>query len=275
MLLALLCLAMGSAVFSQTLLKRTTYKSDKFDFGAGGTLAVVGAPNGSVTIEGWQRPEIEISAEIELHAPTEAGLAKLAEITGFAVDDTLGKASIISLGSHLSKNGKSKKIKLPKELAGLPFRIDYKIKVPRYCDLEIDGGDGELYVSGVEGTMRINFLKTNARLELVGGSVVGVFGSGKVDVFLPFRNWRGRMADIQVASGDLNVYLPPTISSEIDATVLRTGHIENEFTDLKPKNRKIAFTDRSISAKAGNGGAPLKFTVGDGTLKILHTPKPE
>ena len=57
-------------------------------------------------------------------------------------------------------------------------------------------------------------------------------------------------------------------NAELDAVILRTGNIENTFPDLKPRDRKVAFTDKSIIAKAGVGGAPLKFSVGDGTLKL-------
>src|SRR5215217_1617754 len=171
LLFAAVCCALAVTSLSQTtFLKRTTSKTDKFDFGAGGTVAIVGAPTGSISIEGWQKPEVEITAEIEMQAPTEADLSKLAEITGFALDQSLGRASIISIGSHLGKN-KSGKSKLPKNLVGLPFRIDYTIKVPRYCDLEVDGGKGDLNITAVEGTMRINYLNSEAHLDLLGGNV--------------------------------------------------------------------------------------------------------
>ena len=67
-ILAVLCL--NAAADSQTLLKRTTTKTDKFDFGAGGTVSIVGAPNGSIRVVGTNRNEIEITAEIEIQAPT-------------------------------------------------------------------------------------------------------------------------------------------------------------------------------------------------------------
>jgi hypothetical protein len=50
--------------------------------------------------------------------------------------------------------------------------------------------------------------------------------------------------------------------------VLRTGTIENSLPDLKQRDRKVAFTDKSIIAKAGSGGTEVKFTVGDGTLRL-------
>jgi hypothetical protein len=150
----------------------------------------------------------------------------------------------------------------------LPLRIDYVISVPQYCDLEIDGGKGDLKVRDVQGSMRINFVETNAEIDVIGGATNVTVASGRVNMAFGVKGWRGRSADIQVAKGDLNIKLPTTMSAEIDATILRTGTIENTLPGLKPRNRKVPFTDKSVVAKAGVGGAPLKFTVGDGTLRM-------
>ena len=84
----------------QQLIKRTTYKSDNLEFGAGGTLSIIGAPNGSIEIEGWQKNEIEISAEIEVQAASETDLARLAEVNGFVLDESAMHVRIISVGTH-------------------------------------------------------------------------------------------------------------------------------------------------------------------------------
>jgi len=260
---------MAAFAQSKPLLKRTTYKTDKFDFGAGGTLAVVGAPVGSIRIEGWKNREIEISAEIEVTADNEADLAKLSEITGFSLEEGLGRTAVNSIGTHDKKFIKKLGKKFPKHLIGKPFRIDYVIKVPQYCDLQIDGGRGDLFISGVDGVFRLNYLETNARLDLKGGSVLAIFGKGTVDLSVPSQGWRGRIADVQLATGDMKITLPNGINAELDATILRTGRIENAYTGLIPRVRKAEFTEKSIVAKSGvGGGTSLKFTVGDGTLKI-------
>lgn len=262
----------ASSVFTQTptLVKRTIYKTDKFDFGVGGTLSVAGAPNGSIRVEGWSRNEIEISAEIEINAQTEADLNELAKVTGFMLEESMGRTGIMSVGTHDKAYLKRVSKKFPKTLIGLPFKIDYVIKVPRYCDLQIDGGKGDLYIAGVEGTMKINYLDSNATLNLVGGGVFATFGGGTVAVSVPTRSWRGRFADIQLATGTMNVSLPPSLNADLDATILRTGKIDNTYADLKPKTRKDTFTDKLIAAKSGTGGIPMKFTVGDGTLNIFQ-----
>lgn len=250
------------------MLKRTTTKTDKFEFGAGGTLAVAGAPNGSIHIIGSSSGEIEISAEIEVNAANEADLAKLASVTSFVTEETILRVGIISVGTSNKLGAKSLWKKFPKNLMALPYRIDYVIHVPRFCDLEIDGGKGDLIIEGVEGSMRINYIETNARVDVINGSVLGTFGAGTVQLGLGVGGWRGRAANVQLAKGDMTVRLPSNTSAEIDALILRTGAIENLLTDLKPRDRKVLFTDRSIIAKAGVGGPPLKFTVGDGNLKL-------
>ena len=250
------------------MIKRTITKTDSFEFGAGGTVAVTGAPNGSIRIVGSNKNEIEITAEIELQAASDADIAKLATVTSFGTDEMTGRTGIISYGTYNKLGDKRLWKKFPKNLMNLPMRIDYVIKVPRYCDLEIDGGKGDLSISGVEGSMRINFLETDADITVIRGATNIIVGTGKVNVTLGVKGWRGRSADIQVGKGDLKVKLPSNMSAEIDATILRTGTIENTFPDLKPRNRKVTFTDKSIVAKAAVGGASLKFTVGDGTLKM-------
>ena len=248
--------------------KRTTTKTDRFDFGVGGTVSVTGAPIGSIRIEGWKNREIEITAEIEVQGNSEEDLMKLGAVTTFGLEETLGRANIISLGTHDKKYMKSVGKKFPKQLLAMPTRIDYVIRVPQYTDLLIDGGIGDLTIEGVEGVFRLNFLETHAKLNLVGGSVTGVFGKGSVDVVIPRPNWRGRFADVSLAYGEMRVQLPRGMNGELDATILRTGKIENEFKELSPRVRKAEFTDKSVVAKSGVGGIQLKFTVGDGTLTL-------
>jgi hypothetical protein len=256
------------SISASAQLKRSTIKTDKLDFGAGGTVTIQGTPKGSITVEGWSKNEVEISAEIIVEAATDADLERLSKVTGFQLDESTGRIGIISLGTHDKKYVKTVDKKFPKQLMGNAYRIDYVLKVPRYTDVDIDGGVGDLNVSGIEGALKINYLETNAKLDLVGGGVLAVFGKGDVDISIPTRSWRGRFADVQLAIGTMSLNLPTGLNAEFDATILKSGKIENAFEGLKPRVRKQEFTEKSIAAKAGAGGIPLKFSVGDGTMKI-------
>lgn len=253
--------------------KRTITKTDRFDFGAGGTLSVVGAPNGSIKITGGSSNEIEINATIRLEAPTEADLNVLALVTTFVLQEASGKVSILSSGTHNKLGDKKAWKKFPKTLLGLPFRIDYVIRVPRYCDLDINGGKGDIEISGVEGTFKVASIESNTKLNLIGGGIAATFGAGTVDITMPDRSWRGNMIDVALASGTMTAHLPSSISADLDAVILKTGKIESSFVDWKPRTRTIPFTEQSIIAKAGSGGVPMKFTVGEGSLKLIRITK--
>jgi hypothetical protein len=276
LLFAFAFFAFSVPLFAQTgasLLKKTTYKTDSIEFGPGGTISVTGAPKGSISIESWNKPEIEVSAEVEIQAPTEADLALLAAVNTFVIDQGFNHTRIISVGTFDKDYMKQNAKKFPKALMGMPFKVDFKIKVPRYCDLNITGGDGDFSLSGVDGEVFVKYLNSNAKINMIGGSLQATFGGGSVDLTIPTRSWRGRFADVQLATGSMSVQLPLSFNAEVEAAVLRTGQIENTFAELKPKSKNVQFTEKSISAKAGIGGVPLKFTVGDGSLKISEVGK--
>ncbi len=253
---------------SAPLLKRTTYKTENIDFGAGGTISIVGAPTGSITVEGWQKAEVEIKVEVEVQAANEKDLALLAQINTFIVDEDFRHIRVETVGTYDKNYMKRAAKKIPKNLLNMPFRVDYYIKVPAFCDLQIDGGRGDLNLSKVEGAVQIKVLESNAKLNLVGGTLTATIGSGNVDITIPTSIWRGGNADVQLAKGNMNVYFPQNLNANVNASVLRTGQIENSYKFLKPREQRAKFTAKSIAAKSGNGGATLSFTVGDGTLKL-------
>lgn len=253
------------------LLKRTKYLTETVEFGPGGTLTVIGSPVGSIEITGWNRNEIEISSEIEVRARTEEDLARLAEVTGFAAEESLTRLSVVSLGPDDRKNLKRLGKDLPKELRRMPYRIDYRIKVPHFTDLEVNGGRGDFTLALVEGMMRLNYLESNARLSLAGGAIQATIGRGEVDVEIPVRSWRGQFAEVLVTRGRMNLWLTPNLNANLTARILRTGRIENLYPALKPL-RQTAFTEKEMRARAGSGGAELNFAVGDGDLRIDRLP---
>ena len=249
------------------LLTRTITRHESRRFFYAGTVTVTGAPNGSVTIEGWQRNEVEISAEIELQAPTEADLSRLATLNNFVIDEDANHLRVITTGTHDRTFMKRMAKDFPRSLIGLPWKIDYHIKVPAQTDLEINAGVGPTRLTGVEGAIRLNAVQTDATLSLTGGLVSVIVQSGTVDLTVPALSWHGLGADIKLASGRLNIGLMPGFSGDIHAAVLRTGEVKNGYPNLEPLERN-SITAQSVRARAGNGGGTLTLTVGDGTIQI-------
>lgn len=249
------------------LLKRSTTRRETSRFNFGGTVTVVGAPRGSVTIEGWSRNEVEVVADIELNAATEADLDQLAKVNSFVFDEDLNHISVLTTGTHDRAYLKQFAKNFPKKLLNLPWKIDYKVRVPANTDLEVNGGYGPVKVSAVEGAMRVSATESETTLTLTGGLVTATVTAGVVTLNIPVRSWRGAGAEIRLATGTINVDLPPGFSGDIDAEILRNGKIVNSHDGLTARE-KPGITERTVRARAGAGGAFFKFTVGDGTVNI-------
>ncbi|HEU4931419.1 MAG TPA: hypothetical protein VFT48_05030 [Pyrinomonadaceae bacterium] len=249
------------------LLTRTSTRRETARLSYGGTVTLIAAPRGSVTVEGWQRNEVELTANIELKGPTEADLDQLARVNNFAFDEDLNHISILTTGTHDRAFMKKSAKNFPKKLLNLPWKIDYRLRVPINTDLEVNAGHGELKLSGVEGALRISATESDTSLTLTGGTVSTTVTAGSITFAIPARSWRGAGADIRIASGTINVDLQPGFSGDIDADVLRTGKIVNTFEGLTSRE-KPGLTERTVRARAGAGGASFRFTVGDGTVNI-------
>jgi hypothetical protein len=268
----------GAAVYAQKkssapvpfTLSRTTTRHENRRLNYGGSVTLVGAPAGAITIEGWQRNEIDITAQIELRADTEENLARLAAIETFVVDTDADHVRVIATSTQDKEFMKRYAKNFPKNLIGLPWKIDFQIKMPALTDLEIDCGNGPIKVVGVEGALRINALASDAVLALTGGDAVITVQQGSIQLGIPGHSWHGLGADIKLASGAFTVELPPDFSADIDASVLRNGQVDNTYSGLAARDGETA-TSRSLRGRAGSGGATLAFTVGDGTLKIQPT----
>jgi len=267
-------LLLVSPVYSQQkaatdiqLLTRTSTRRETARFSYGGTVTLIAAPRGSVTVEGWSRNEVEVTANIELQAPTDADLDQLAKVNTFVFDEDLNHISVLTTGTHDRAFMKRSAKNFPKKLLNLPWKIDYRVRVPINTDLEVNAGHGEVKLSGVEGALRITATESDTALTLTGGTISTTVTAGSISFAIPSRSWRGSGADIRIASGTINVDLQPGFSGDIDADVLRTGKIINTYEGLVSRE-KPGLTERTVRARAGSGGAYFKFTVGDGTVNI-------
>jgi hypothetical protein len=256
----------GAAVPPQ-LIKRTIIRHETTRAGYGSTVTLVGAPQGSIIVEGWPRSEIEVSVEIELQAESEEDLNRLALVNGVVFDEGLNYVRILSVGTHDQKYLRRAAKGFPKKLLGLPWKIDYRIRVPEVTDLEINAGRGPITLSGVEGSLALTATESVVQLTLSAGIANVTVGSGKLNVKIPVRSWRGTGADLRLAAGEMTVELSPGFNGDIDGNILRVGRIDDSYGELRPR-QKNGITPQLIRARAGAGGPIFRFTVADGTITI-------
>ena len=254
-------------------LKRKATRREVRRFGYGNTLTLYGAPDGSITVEGWPRAEIEIVADIEWQADTEEDLARLASVNGFVLDEDATHFRLVTTGTHdrkfMQKAAKTNPAakNFPKHLLAMPWRIDYRIRVPASVDLDVFAGRGALVFEGVRGALQLHAGESRSVLTLAGGDVSATVVGGSLLLRVPVQSWGGRGATVKMAAGELTVALPAGFNGEVSATVLRTGRIEGAdavFAGAEGSNP----TGRSLRVRSGGGGAPLTFEVVDGVIRF-------
>ena len=253
-------------------LVRTTVRHERRRLPYGGTLTLVGAPAGSITIEAWPNPEVDITAEVQLRADTEQDLDRLAIVNNVVVDDEPNHVRIFTTGTHDKSFMKPLK-KFPKTLLGLPWKVDYRIRVPVHMDLNISAGNGPININGIEGNIQLSAAESETNLKLSGGTLNATIAIGKVNLIVPVKSWRRGRVDIRVAAGEVTVELPPGFAGDLDADILRSGQIVNAYEGLEVRE-KPGITPRIVKARAGAGGTPFRFTVGDGTINIKKSSSP-
>lgn len=251
----------------QPQLTRTTTRHEVRRLAYGSTLTVIGPPDGSITIEGWSRNEVDITAETQLRADTEEDLDMLAAVNTFGLDEDVNHLRIMSTGTHDKAFMKSVAKKFPKTLLDLPWRIDYRIRVPLVIDLEVNAGRGPIKITDVEGNTRLSAAEGMTTVRMSGGTLSATIASGNVTLDIPVRSWRGVGADFRVANGDITVNIPANFSGDFDEEVLGSGRIENSFAGLTLRESN-GMTSQKVRLRAGVGGAAFSLTVVNGVIAI-------
>lgn len=254
-------------------LRRATTRREVRRFGFGNNFTIHGAPEGSITVEAWARPEIEIVADVEIRANTEEELARLAAVNNFVLDEDATHFRLVTTGTHDRKfmQRAAKTIpaakNFPKHLLAMPWRIDYRVRVPAVVDLEVSAGRGALVFTGIEGSLQLHAGESRAVLTLGGGDVSATLVGGSVLLRVPERSWRGRGAVIRLATGQLTVAVPAGFNGEIAAVVAGAGRVEAADGALAlAEGSQVA--ERSLRGRAGGGGARFTFEVGSGVIRF-------
>jgi hypothetical protein len=149
-------------------------------------------------------------------------------------------------------------------LRSAQWRIDYALRVPRYCDLDLRLGDGNITIKGVEGVVNFNGRRGEVRLEHLGGTVYGAMGEGAAEIVLSERSWRGRGLDLSLGRGEIRLRVPEVYNAELAASA------GAEAIDVRyPLGAREASGARSLHTNIGSGGALISLTSVAGKVRVL------
>ena len=140
---------------------------------AAGNYLAIDSRFGDIHIETWLKDEVDITVNIEITKGNEAKARQYLNDITIAIDDT--SADDLSLKTMFNgdiNNGRNDRMK-----------IEYRIKVPKYTNLQLKNRYGNLFLADSQGKTSIDVTYGNIKIgELTGDVALKLtYGNGEVD----------------------------------------------------------------------------------------------
>lgn len=223
-----------------------------FPLKAGGYLSLENV-NGDVTIEGWPKDEVSITA-------VKKGDGKVLDRIEIVID----------VDKHKGKDWIDIETDYSDSTSGfLGFlkssgSVDYAIKAPAGVILEdIELVNGNLRVSGIKGSLSLSTVNGSITATGMSGSAWAETVNGNLDLSFE-KMGDGQTVDLESVNGAIVLRLPATASARVEAETLN-GDIANEFGLAVEKEDWIG---RSMEGLIGPGGARITLETVNGSIDI-------
>ncbi|HEX9764313.1 MAG TPA: hypothetical protein VGA39_03440 [Candidatus Acidoferrales bacterium] len=210
---------------------------------SGGRVQVANV-QGSITVEGWDRAEIEVTA-VQTPGTTDGGEPVVGVERG---------PDWISLRTLYPADGNA------------PVQLDYYLRVPRQVQLdELLTVNGRVRVRDVEGRVAARTLNGDIEQERVSGSVTARALNGSIRLALRALPGRSAELSLETVNGDLLVLLPPRADADLELSTV-AGRVENQF--VVPASESSSAEGGARRVRLGRGGPTLKLRTVRGNIRL-------
>ena len=128
--------------------------------------------------------------------------------------------------------------------------------------VDISSGNGELRVEGAHGDVDASTGNGDISVTTSAGPVSATSGNGRIEVDMASLRSDGDM-EFTTGNGSIDVKFPANLSAIVEAS----GSARDLETDF-PMQMDAGWNTRHISAKIGNGGRRIRFSTGNGRIRI-------
>lgn len=209
----------------------------------GSPVDVDAGPNGGIAVQGWDREEILLQAQVQV----------------FDLDgkDAAAFASRIAIETEgtIEADG-------PERNDGPGWSVSYRLRVPRETSLVLATRNGGISIAEVRGDIEFSASNGGINLAHVGGDVRGETTNGGVHVVLGGDGWEGEGLDVETMNGGIDVELPEKYSARLLVSTVNGG-IRSDLPEVAAASRS-----RSIRATIGDGGALLRLATTNGGVSV-------
>jgi hypothetical protein len=215
------------------------------------SLQIDGSPNGSVSVTGWDRNEIQVRALVRSWDRDEsAARDRLDEI----VIDT--DATIRARGPDVNYSWRL----FGRRDGG--WNVDFEIMAPHETDLWIESVNGRIAVADVRGEVDAETTNGGISLTNVSAAVRGRTVNGGISAVLSDDTFDGDRFDVRTTNGGIVMQIPGDFSARLDIETVNGG-VSSDFPVTREGRR-----NREVSATLGSGGPLIRARTVNGGVQI-------
>jgi hypothetical protein len=200
--------------------------------------------NGSVRIEGWDKNEVEVRA-----LKTTPDNQALLDLVAIDVDS---KPDALSVSTRYP------------QAEGVEVAVDYLIHVPRHAQVNrVTNINGALHMVNLEAIGDLHTVNGNIEVFEGGGNVHAHTTNGNVYLELKHSGDAGG-ASAETTNGSVLLAIPADLSGDLEARCMN-GNFSSEL----PLQLYGAERPRTVHGKLGRGGAPIRLSTVNGTIRVI------
>jgi DUF4097 and DUF4098 domain-containing protein YvlB len=241
MLVAFSSLLIGTLAFAETRKEPV----QNFPLQAGGYLSLENI-NGDVTIEGWKKNEVSISAVKKGNRKDLDRIQIVVDVDKYEGKDWIHVGTAFDIFSLNSGS------------------VDYTIKAPSdaiFEDIELVNGD--LKVTGVTSYLSLGTVNGSITASGMAGNAWVETVNGNLDLSFDKMN-KGQTVDLESVNGAILLRIPAKAKAQVDAETLN-GNVSSEFGLTVEKGEWIG---SSMEGLIGSGGARITLETINGNIEI-------
>lgn len=198
--------------------------------------------SGTITVEGWDRPEISISAYLE--APAAAVVPQ--SLSGTIVMDLVRENQGKNVGN-----------------------VNFQIRVPRSSIVDIETRMGNLSVTNVSGGLVRAIVTTEGDITLTNIYAAAVDAQNGIgDIFFDGEMRNGGQYRFTSMKGNINLRIPFESSFRLTATAPSTRNID--LGPFRGGNMRFVSDGRRVAGQAGDGSANVTVTNQRGAISLIR-----
>ena len=199
--------------------------------------------SGTVTVEGWERQEVSIRADMEHPAANIAPQSLSGKILINLVKDNQGRGEVGS--------------------------VNFTIRVPYSSSVDIQTAMGNLSVTNVQGMLVRAKISTEGDITLTNIGAANVKAENIIgDIFFDGVVHSGGIYSFSSMRGNINLRIPSNSSFQLVATAPSTRNIQ--LGTFSGSGLNFVSEGRRVIGKTGDGGASLTVTNQRGNIAFIR-----